>query len=459
MGWKTPAVILLFAILMWYGISRMLIPNLISETPDAGNGWWGPGPEVSGSKQDTSVRPFRLNVSDEILSDLNRRLENTRFIDAKYETTFRYGSNPAYMKQVRQHWLKKYSWGDAEKKLNKFDHFLTNIEGIDVHFIHSKPKLAPGQKAKPMMMIHGWPGSFYEFNKMIPMMSDPLNHGGSADDIFEVICPSIPGFGFSEPPHKKGFTSVDAARMFDKLMMRLGFKEYYLQGGDWGAVVAINMAVMFPSHVKGLHSNDVLQVSGMALVYPFVANLWPSFFLPDEREQKSLLPPGERLLFFLEEAGFLYQHATKPDSSAAALQDSPLGMASHLLEKFSGWTNRNWRDLPDGGLTKDWTLDELLTNVMIYWVNNSIGYTLRMFKEDISQFNTNYINTHSTRVPYGQTVTPQDFFGSAAWLMKPFHRGLIHFTYLPKGGHFPAFQVPDLLAKDVREFVRKVEAL
>ncbi|XP_063953777.1 epoxide hydrolase 1-like isoform X1 [Lytechinus pictus] len=366
---------------------------------------------------------------------------------------------PHYIAIAWTFYSNRVVWRDAEKQLNQFDQFLTNIEGIDVHFIHAKPKLKPGQKAKPIIIIHGWPGSVYEFHKIIPMLTDPTSHGGSSDDVFEVICPSIPGFGFSEAPHRKGFSVDNVARVMNKLMQRLGFKSYYAQGGDMGTAITVNMAIMFPDNVKGLHNNDLAQVSGKSFLYPMLANLWPSFFLPKEEERNALLGIGERIKFIITEMGYMYDFGTKPDSLAMALNDSPMGLASVILEKFSIWTNRNWRNFKDGGLTQAYSMDDLLTNVMIYWVNGNIASSVRLFKEEFGENAKGYHFEYSSRVPFGYACFPYEFMATSDWLMKIFHPRILHFTYFNDGGHFPAFQVPSLLAQDIREFVRKVEAL
>eukprot|EP00057_Strongylocentrotus_purpuratus_P033828 XP_792956.4 PREDICTED: LOW QUALITY PROTEIN: epoxide hydrolase 1 [Strongylocentrotus purpuratus] len=388
MGWKFAVIVLLLAVVMGYVFSLILTPTLKTETPDAGDGWWAPGaPQSSGSKleQDTSLRKFTVNVSNDLLADLNLRIRNARLIEPLDNSAFEYGFNAGYMRHLQQYWLENYSWRDAEKRLNQFDQFLTNIEGIDVHFLHVKPKLKPGQKAKPLIIVHGWPGSVYEFYKILPMLTDPTSHGGSSDDFFEVICPSIPGFGFSEAPHKQGFTAAAAARILNKLMLRLGFKQYYAQAGDVGTAITVNMAIMYPDNVKGLHNNDLAQVSVKSFVYPMVASFWPSFFLPNEEERNALLPLGERISFTIAELGYMYVFGTKPDSLAMALNDSPMGLASLILEKYSSWTNRNWKKLEDGGLTQAYSMDDLLTNVMIYWVNGNVASSVRLFKEEFVQ--------------------------------------------------------------------------
>ncbi|XP_041472191.1 epoxide hydrolase 1-like [Lytechinus variegatus] len=461
MGWKLTLFIVLSAVAVGYIIHSSLNPPLKAAPPsDIGDEWWGRGlPEVSGSKQDTSVRKFRVNVSDEVLNDLDARLRNTRFVDRVEDAAFRYGFDSDYMKQVQRYWLERYSWRDAEKRLNQFDQFLTNIEGIDVHFVHVKPKLKPGQKAKPIIIVHGWPGSIYEFYKMIPMLTDPLSHGGSAEDIFEVICPSIPGYGFSEAPHKQGFAAYAAAGIFNKLMLRLGFDKYYVQGGDWGSIITLNMAIMYPSNVKGYHANMGAQSNLKSFLYPILGQYLPSIFLPDKRDQERLLPVTDRMLDLLQESGYMHIQATKPQTAGQGVNDSPIGLAAYILEKFSTWTIPQWRDLPDGGLTKSFTLDDLLTNVMIYWVNGNIASSMRLYKEELGGNSRKYHEIYANLVPMGYASFPNELFYNIRAVTKHYNPNLMSFNYMPRGGHFAAFEEPQLLAEDIRQFVRKVEAL
>lgn len=465
MGWKykLPLFILFVALGFGYFMNMILNPELITEPPsdiEDGVGWWGRGlPEVSGSKLDTSVRKFRVNVSDDVLGDLKTRLQNTRFVDRVEDAGFHYGFDSDYMKQVQRYWLEKYSWRDAEKRLNQFDQFLTNIEGIDVHFLHVKPKLKPGQKAKPLMVVHGWPGSIYEFHKILPMLTDPTSHGGSSDDVFEVICPSIPGYGFSEAPHKQGFAAYAAARIFNKLMLRLGFKEYYTQGGDWGSIITLNMAIMYPSNVKGYHANMAAQSSLKSFLYPFLGQYLPSIFLPDPRDQEQLLPFKDLIVGLLLETGYMHIQSTKPQTAGQGVNDSPIGLAAYILEKFSTWTKPEWRSLPDGGLTKAYTLDDLLTNVMIYWVNGNIASSMRLYKEEIGGNSRDYHTTHANLVPTGFASFPEELFFNIETVLRHFNPNLVSFSYMPRGGHFAAFQEPQLLVDDIRQFIRKVEAL
>ncbi|XP_037230718.1 epoxide hydrolase 1-like [Falco rusticolus] len=218
------------------------------KTIEMGNGWWGSDERPLKGKEDESICPFKIETSDKELEDLHRRLEQARYTPQLEGAAFRYGFNSIYLQKVVAFWRNQFDWRKQVEILNKYPHFRTTTEGIDIHFIHVKPSYVPhGRAVQPLLMVHGWPGSFYEFYKTIALLTEPAEHGlNEGDMVFEVICPSIPGYGFSEAPHQKGFDSKATARKFHKLMNRLGSKEYYLQGEDWGSLITTNMAQMLP---------------------------------------------------------------------------------------------------------------------------------------------------------------------------------------------------------------------
>ncbi|XP_059501085.1 epoxide hydrolase 1-like isoform X3 [Stegostoma tigrinum] len=350
------------------------------KTIPEGDGWWG-ARERQDTQEDETVHSFTIETFEEMIQDLHYRLDHTRFTPPLEDSRFQYGFNSNYLRKVVSYWRKDYNWKKQLEILNQFPHFRTRIEGIDIHFVHVKPRYLPsGQTAIPLMMIHGWPGSFYEFYKIIPQLTDPVSHSLSQQETFEIICPSIPGYGFSEAPHKKGFNSIAAARVFCKLMRRLGFDRFYVQGGDWGSLIATNMAQMKPQNVKGIHLN----------------------FFPNSRMGLKILP-------------------------------------SLLLgRKFS--------------------LDELLTNVMIYWVSGSITSSMRLYKENLgADFQNRVDDKVGVYVPVGMAAFPNELiYIPLAWARQKYKK-IMTFSYMSCGGHFAAFEEPDLLAEDLRNFVQTVE--
>ncbi|XP_072042011.1 epoxide hydrolase 1-like isoform X2 [Amphiura filiformis] len=356
------------------------------------------------------------------------------------------------MQTVVKYWLNKYDFKAQEKYFNKYNHYRTNIEGLDIHFVHVKPTLKPGQKSKPLLMSHGWPGSVYEFYKILPLLTDPVNNGGTAEDIFEVICPSIPGYGYSEASHKTGMNAHVVARIFGKLMARLGHDIYYVQGGDWGSTITTFMGLLLPEHVKGLHINMVVDVNPPLQL--IIGSYFPSLFLP-AKDHHRVWPVIPKFLEVLMETGYLHIQATKPDTIGHSLTDSPVGLAAYILEKFS---NVSRLDSEDGGLNDEWLLDDLLNNVMVYWVNGNMASAMRFYKENMP-LSVDDINKCQIKVPSGIADFPGEMLNQPETWARYKYINLLQYNSMPRGGHFAALEEPQLLAEDIRIFVRKVETL
>uniref|UniRef100_A0A1A7YPW9 Epoxide hydrolase n=1 Tax=Iconisemion striatum TaxID=60296 RepID=A0A1A7YPW9_9TELE len=420
-----------------------------------GEGWWGAGEKTL--SEDHTVYPFTVKTSDEEIKDLHRRIDSFRFSDPLEDSGFNYGFNSTYLKKVVSYWRNEFDWKKQVAMLNKYSHFKTKIEGLDVHFIHVRPAARGDQKVLPLMLVHGWPGSFYEFYKILPLLTQ------SQDGIaFEVIIPSIPGYGFSEAPHKQGFNSLAAARIFLTLMERLGFSQFYLQGGDWGSLITTNMAQMKPDCVKGLHLNMCLSTRGFKVLLSMIIGPYLPFLVGFSREDvRRLFPFFEKNVWaMLRESGYLHIQATKPDTAGCGLNDSPVGLAAYILEKFSTWTKMKNRDLVDGGLERKFSLDDLLTNVMIYWTTGSIVSSMRFYKEN---FKTNPESRIDAKtgifVPTGLAAFPQELLHFPRSWAQIRYRNIQSYTFMQAGGHFAAFEEPRLLADDIFQFVKKVEKL
>ncbi|XP_039594160.1 epoxide hydrolase 1 [Polypterus senegalus] len=426
-----------------------------SHTLPMGDGWWGAG-ERSFS-EDESIRSFEVKTSDEEIQDLYRRIDQSRFTPPLEDCKFNYGFHSNYLRKVVSYWRNEYDWKKQVKVLNKFPHFKTKIEGLDIHYIHVRPKYVPdGCIMRPLLMVHGWPGSFFEFYKIIPMLTE-----SSDGFVFEVICPSIPGYGFSDHPRKKGFDSIQAARIFHKLMERLGFKEFYTQGGDWGSLITTNMAQMKPETVKGLHLNfGFVSKGGLKMLISLLFGAYVPFLVGFTKEDvKRVFPYMQKNVYeMLLESGYMHIQATKPDTAGCALNDSPVGMAAYILEKFSTWTDKEFRELEDGGLDRKYSLDELLTNVMIYWTTSSIVSSMRFYKENVGR---NMEKRPDARIPVysptGISAFPNELLHSPSVWLQQRYKNIVSYSYMPRGGHFAAFEEPKLLADDFRQFVKKVE--
>nr|XP_033795390.1 epoxide hydrolase 1-like isoform X2 [Geotrypetes seraphini] len=430
---------------------------------EMGDGWWGPGLRNLHEREDISIRPFQIETSEEEIQDLYHRLDNARYTPPLEDAKFHYGFNSIYLRKVVSYWRNEFDWTKMVKILNQFPHFKTTIEGIEIHFIHVKPTdLRPDQKVIPLMMVHGWPGSVYEFYKIIPMLTDPSNYSLEQDTVFEVICPSIPGYGFSEASHKQGFNVIAAARIFHKLMQRLGFQTYYLQGGDWGSYIVSLMSQMKPESVKGLHLNFILiSKGGLKMLLSLMLGAYLPWLVGFTCEDaRRVFPYFENIYGILRESGYLHIQATKPDTAGCGLNDSPVGLAAYILEKFSTWTDPKFRDLENGGLERKYSLDDLLTNVMIYWVSKNIVSSMRFYKENFTRDFHRYPDPRiGIHVPTGMAMFVNELTHTPRVWAKQLYKNIVTYSYMSRGGHFAAFEEPELLCKDIQQFVKKVEKL
>jgi len=378
--------------------------------------------------------PFTLHVDEERLEDLRRRLRSTSFPGqlSDLRTGWEYGTELGFLKKVVEYWAEAFDWRAAEAKLNGMGMFTMTVDGLRMHFVHRR---SPHPGARPLIFNHGWPGSFFEAHKILDALAN-----GDADRAFHVVVPSLPGYGFSEAPRTRGFDTVAVADVHHKLMLALGYTHYYAQGGDWGAVVARNMAVRYPEHCRALHVN-------MPVAPP-----------PKDFDYKSLTPLEKKRLaeaqeFAATEHGYQLIHKTKPQTVAYGLTDSPAGLAAWILEKF-----RTWSDCPPSGdLEAVYTLDELLTNVSIYWFSGCIASSCRLYYESMPTMPGTTTSTpqHIAKycsVPVGVAFFPKDPFATKirAWVEQT--HNLRHWREFQQGGHFAAMEQPQALVEDIRHF-------
>ncbi|WKY09107.1 hypothetical protein Q1695_001900 [Nippostrongylus brasiliensis] len=420
------------------------------------NGWFGSGEPRS---DDLGVYPFQVNVTPEELEDLKQRLERSRVSHAPLEDSndFWYGFNSYELEVFREYWLRSYDWKKHEKIINGFKQFKTEIEGMKVHFIHEQA--ASGYKrVVPLLIVHGWPGNVFEFYKLIPMLTDPKKHGIKSEIAFEVVAPSIPGYGWAEQPKRTGFSQVVCARVFRKLMERLGIKKFYLQGGDWGSLIVSNLAKLYPAQVFGVHVNMLGVMPGSsirAFLLEVVGTYLPKLlFSNSENHNHNFFG---KFFNIIVESGYMHLQATKPDTVGTALNDSPLGLAAYILEKFSSWTNLENRALPDGGLTKKFTRDELLTIVMIYWLNGNIVSSQRFYREFYLDKRNDALSKHYQHVPTAHLSCLNEMFDRTPPEISSVLYNVTHYTTLPDAGHFAAFEMPRHVAIDVFDFVKSLE--
>ncbi|CAJ0917916.1 unnamed protein product, partial [Mesorhabditis belari] len=416
------------------------------------NGWYGKGKM---GKDDETIKAFKINVPEEVLTDLKTRLSQARISHETLEDSdnFQYGFNSHYLKEVKDYWQNKYDWRKHEATLNAFTQFTTQIEGMKIHFIHSKPA-AGYKKIYPLLIVHGWPGNVQEFVKIIPMLNDPKKFGFDYDFAFEVIAPSIPGYGFSDSPKKTGFSQVECARVFHKLMNRLNFKKYYIQGGDWGSMITSNMARMYKNEILALHLNmNGAFPSGIGLVKAILGSFAPKLFFSSPNYQNFNLLDLFKMV--MVESGYMHIQATKPDTVGTALNDSPLGLVAYILEKFSSWTNLGYKDLKDGGITKKFTLDEVLTIVTIYWVQGNIVNSQRFYKEFFLDTRNDLLSKEYCEVPTAHSNFGHEPFDKSPEEIMKHSFNLQYRREHPDGGHFAAYELPKTLAGDIFEFIRQ----
>lgn len=377
-----------------------------------------------------AIRPFRIHVEDAVLRDLKDRLARTRWPDPIDGTTWEYGTDLHYMKDLIRYWQEKYDWRAHERQLNELPQFTTEIDGLPIHFVHVRSK---EKNALPLVIIHGWPGSFYEFYKIIGPLTDPVAHGGKSEDAFHVVCPSLPGFGFSGKPQTPGWSVSRMSDTIAKLMARLGYTRYAAQGGDWGSSVANWLGGFDAEHVVGVHLN--FQGGGV----PNVPDPWAGV-TPDEKQRFE-----KRQAELNNHRAYGAIQGSRPQTLGFALNDSPSGLAAWIVDKFWAWSDHK------GNLDNSFTKDELLTNIMIYWVTETPASAARIYFE--RQF---YNGGRSQgRVPVGVALFPKEInVPPRKWVEKQYN--LTHWTEMPRGGHFAALEAPELLVEDVRKFFGKL---
>ena len=378
-----------------------------------------------------AIVPFKIRVPEAALKDLKERLARTRFPGEISGSNWDYGTNLGYLKDLVAYWREKFDWRAAERRLNQFDQFTTKVDGLDIHFIHQRSK---NPDALPIAITHGWPGSIVEFTKIIGPLTDPAAHGGSASDAFHVVAISLPGFGFSGKPTERGYGPERIAGIVAKLMARLGYTRYGLQGGDWGSSISRFVALNDASHVAGLHLNFCLAGTPAGAKDPNEG------VTPAELERTRA-----RQAFFDTERGYFLEQSTKPQTIGAALDDSPAGLAAWIVEKFRSWSDSN------GNVEQKFTRDELLTNITLYWVTQSGTSSARIYYENQRAAGPQ----RRVEVPTACAVFPKEIsIAPRRWVEAQYN--VTRWTEMPRGGHFAAMEEPQLLVDDMRAFFRTV---
>jgi len=379
-----------------------------------------------------AIRPFHVDVPEKALVDLRQRIAATRWPDRETVTDRSQGAQLAKIQALVRYWGTGYDWRKAEAKLNALPQFVTKIDGLDIHFIHVRSR---HPNALPLIMTHGWPGSIFELVKVIGPLTDPTAHGGRAEDAFDLVLPSMPGYGFSGKPQSTGWNPDHIARAWDELMRRLGYERYVSQGGDWGAVISDVMARQAPPGLLGIHVNMP------ATVPPEIAKV-----LASGGPAPAGLSPEEKVAFdgmdalYKKGSGYALMMVTRPQTLGYSLADSPVGLAAWFYDKFADWTYSG------GDPEKVLTRDEMLDDITLYWLTNTGTSSAQLYWEN----NANNFNAVDINIPAAITVFPGEIYRAPrSWAERAYHK-LIYFHTVDNGGHFAAWEQPELFATEIR---------
>lgn len=373
------------------------------------------------------IQPFFANIPQQVLNDLKIRVQNTRWPNEDDNSDWSYGCNSLYMKELSNYWVGDFDWRAVENEINSYPNFIADIEGYKIHFLHIKGN---GKKSIPLIITHGWPGSFLEMMKLIPLLTN------NSEFSFDLVIPSIIGFGFSGNGIQAGCNSSFVANLWDKLMKELGYKKYGAQGGDIGSGVSSWLALQHPDSIIGIHLNYI-----------------PGSYKPYIKEKEQL---SEEVLSFQEfastwaakEGAYVQVHSTKPLTLAYGLNDSPVGLCAWIIEKFNSWSDNN------GNIENVFTKQQLLANVTLYWVTQTIYSSIRIYLENRKR-PLIFAANDFIKVPVGLAKFPKELpIPPRSYIEKGFN--IQRWTEMPVGGHFAAMEQPDLLAKDIFDFFTEI---
>ena len=377
-----------------------------------------------------TIKPFELKISDEIIREIKTRVANFPWHEMPDDGGWDYGTNLDYMKEFSDYWVNEFDWREQENRINQFSNFIAPVDGIDIHFIHEK---GSGSNAKPLIISHGWPGTIVEFLNFIDLLAHPENYGGTAEDAFNVVAPSLPGFGFSgRPPRPYGPRKM--ASIFNSLMTDvLGYDRYIAQGGDWGGAISSWLGYDHAPSCAAIHIN-ILTMRHKDEPQGAKEIAWAEQFEEDQIVQN----------------GYRTQQATKPQTLSYAMMDSPVGVAAWILEKMHGWS-----DLTCDHIESVYTKDQLLTNIMVYIVTRTFN-TASWIYYGRREEGGRVLSPEGKRVevPTGCAVFPEELL---AWPPRSYVDRIYNvtqWTEMPRGGHFAAMEEPDLLIEDIRKFAR-----
>jgi epoxide hydrolase len=381
---------------------------------------------------DSEIKPFRISIPQAELDDLSRRLAGTRWPDELPGSGWRLGMPLNYLRELAEYWCSSYDWRRQEARLNELPQFTTTIDGTNVHFLHVHSR---EPNALPLVITHGWPGSFVEFLNVIGPLTNPRAYGGDPRDAFHLVVPSIPGFGFSGPTSEAGWNPGRVSGAWAELMKRLGYARYGAQGGDWGSYISQELGVVDKDHVVGVHVNTLRVLSS--------GDPAEMSRLTDQERRRV-----ERLEGFMKNGrGYSELQSTRPQTLAYALTDSPVGQLAWIVEMFKRWTDS--RERPEEAVDRN----QMLTNVMLYWLTRTAGSSARIYYER-AQSGLLSGHTQSSTVPLGVAVFPYDIGPPVRRFAEREYKNIVHWSEFDRGGHFAAMEEPDLFVGDVGKFFR-----
>jgi len=381
-----------------------------------------------------AIETFTIKVPESALADLKRRLKDARWPDEIANERWERGTNLAYLRALVAYWQDGYDWRKEEAALNRLPQFKLALDGLGIHFVHVRGK---GPRPFPLIISHGWPGSFVEMRRLIPLLADPAAHGGKAEDAFDVVVPSLPGYGFSDAPRAAGMSPSAVAALWVRLMAALGYARFGAQGGDWGAAISSAIGLDHPRQLIGLHLNFI---AGRFLLGGTINE-------PAEDEIAAAYL-AELRRWWDAEGGYNHEHSTKPQTLGYALNDSPLGLAAWIVEKFHRWSDCA------GDPNRLFGRDELLTNVMIYWMGANITASMRLYYESRER-PLRLSRDSRVSAPTAVALFPKEIPLPPRPLAERGYN-IRRWTEMPRGGHFAAMEQPELLADDIRAFFREL---
>jgi pimeloyl-ACP methyl ester carboxylesterase len=383
----------------------------------------------------SAISSFKVSISQDAREDLRQRLRNTRWPDAETTNDWSQGVRLEYLKQLCNYWASDYTFELAEQRLNKFPQFTTEIDGLNIHFVHAR---SSHPDALPLVITHGWPGSVTEFAKIIEPLTQPEAHGGDAADAFHVVCPSLPGYGFSGKPRERGWGIEKIAETWDTLMARLGYGRYVASGGDWGSAVTTYLGVQNRGRCAALH-----------LTMPFARPPAAAMQAPGPEDLEGLQALQG---FMMRHSAYFMQHMNGPQTIGYSLVDSPVALAAWIIDKFQSWSS------PEGNPESLFTKNELLDNLMMYWLPASGASALRLYPESYYRMFMDETNQDTVNLPVGVSVFPNEMVKIPRSWAQTRYKKIVCWNKLSKGGHFATLEQPELFTDEVRSCFRALRA-